>query len=331
MDVRQWFLRYAWVVNLLLLGGVAYVSAQTTNQYLANKFLSGTAEASVAVTSLDDRSREYHPPMDAIIGRDLFKAAKGAGDASLDLSDGDTADLKATDLRIKLLGIAYYGEDYAYNLATIKNLTDQKVEVYISGKDVLDDAKVHAVKMDHVILARADGNLEVLKLEEEKDKRGKKPGANTGGSPYSGMSDKEREEQLRKKREALRPRPPAGPDLSDRIKQINDNEFVIQKDAIDEALSNLNSIITQARVIPHFVGQGQDRKLEGFRIYRIKPGSIFLYLGLKNGDVIKSINGERMDSVEKGLQLLQSLRNETSFGMDIERQNNPIEFSYEVE
>lgn len=327
MDIRHWFIKYAWAVNLVLLAGVAYICARTANQYLANKLISVTPEKGVTINSRLNKGRQYQPPIKAIISRDLFKAAEGPLDLPVVNIDGDTTELKKTNLRLKLLGIAYNIEE---GIATIQSLTDQKIGVYLVGDTVTEDSSVHSMKIDQVILARASGVHEVLSLEKEESL--KKSKAN-----WNMLTPEERAKQLRGKKEARdksRPsklRGPRGPDLSGKIKEVSENEFVIQRDAIDEALSNLNSIITQARVIPNFVGKSGDRKLEGFRIYRIKPNSIFQYLGLKNGDVIKSINGEKMDSVEKGLQLLQALRSESKFSMNVERQKTPIELSYEVE
>ena len=158
------------------------------------------------------------------------------------------------------------------------------------------------------------------------------PGSLSGKVARREKSPEDKEKELQMRRDAMkRVRGVSGPDLSDKIEKVGENEFIIQKDAIEETLNNLNNIITQARVIPNFVGGGADRKVDGFRIYRIQPGSIFQYLGLVNGDVIKSINGEAMDNMEKGIQLLQSLRNETSFNLSIERQSKPLDLSYEVE
>jgi type II secretion system protein C len=330
MDIRHWFLKYSWAVNLLLLAVIAFICAKTANLYLVNSFFSVPAEKSrVALVSLRQGSG-YNPPVESILDRDLFDAKReDEFFASPEVSEGDTSDLMATDLRLSLIGIAFQGEDSILNLATIKNLKDQKTEVYRKGDPVPEDAVVNEVKIDRVILARNNGNLEELLLEAAKEKK-KKKGSRGYKEALEDASPEDRRKQFEALREKAERRQPKV-DLSDRIKQVGDNEFVIQKSAIDEALSNLNSIVTQARVIPNFQGRGDERTVDGFRIYRIQPGSIFQYLGLQNGDVIKSINGDKMDSVEKGIQLMQALRNETSFSMDIERQRNPVEMQYEVE
>jgi hypothetical protein len=116
-----------------------------------------------------------------------------------------------------------------------------------------------------------------------------------------------------------------------RIIETSPLHFVISKSAVDESLKNLDSVVTQARVIPNFTGRGEERYVDGFRIYRIQPGSIFQVLGLRNGDIIKTTNDKKMNSVEQGILLLQALRHEQSFHVVIEREGNLFDLHYTVE
>lgn len=329
MDIRQWFLKYAWAVNILLLALLAYILAGTANKYVSSKIISLAPQKSSRKVVLQAGDAKQEPPVDSIIPRDLFNASlEGGREISLGMQDSDTAEIKETKLRLALMGIAFFGESVKYNIATIKNLQDQKIELYQAGSPVGEDAVLFEVKYDRVILERGNGDREELLLAEAEKEKTSMRG---GGQGKGRLSKDERDKQKELFEERQRIRGGGNGDISDRIRQVGENEFVIQKSAIDDALANLNSIVTQARVIPNFTGTGDERTVDGFRIYRIQPGSIFLYLGLQNGDVIKSINGNVMDSVEKGLTLLQSLKNETGFSMNIERQRNPIELSYEVE
>ena len=61
--------------------------------------------------------------------------------------------------------------------------------------------------------------------------------------------------------------------VSKRFYEKSPRNFVFRKSAIEEILANLDSIVTQARVIPNFIGRGEERYVDGFRIYRIQPGS----------------------------------------------------------
>jgi type II secretion system protein C len=314
---------------MALIVAIAYLAARTTNGYVAGTMFPASPVSATRTTAAAANLAPAPAPLDAIVDRDLFNAKKNV-DSAAAVAAGDTADLKATELRLSLLGVAFFSDQAPLNIATIKNLKDQKIGVYRVGDPVGDDAKVYDVQLDRVLLARNGGQIEELMLEALKKQKKQAQNSMANFNPYQGLSQQQKIEYLKKRRMDVEAEGKKS-DLSGRIKQVGENSFVIQKTAIDETLSNMNSIITQARVIPNFVGDGDARTVDGFRIYRIQSGSIFEALGLQNGDVIKSINGEKMDSMEKGLQLLQSLRNETRFTMDLERQGNPVNYQYDVE
>jgi len=311
MDISSLYLRYNWTVNLALLALLAILSASTTNRILSARMTPSAPAPAVKVSAAPAPAERYNPSVSAILSRDIFKAAENSPGPVL--ADGDTAEAKETDLRLQLLGVVFSGDGHPWNIATIKNMTKQETGVFLKGDRVHEDAVIHQIRVDRVLLARSDGTLEELRLVEER-KRGKRARPGAASQPRKGP----------------RPTPRQELDLSEKIREVAENQYEIEEEAIRDALSNLNSIVTQARVIPNFEGHGADRKVSGFRIYRIQPKSIFQFLGLRNGDVIKSINGQEMDSVEKGLSLLQSLRDERRFNLVIERNRAPVEMSYEV-
>lgn len=316
MDVQGWYLKYHWAVNLVLLAVLALLCARTANSYLEKQLVSALPESAPKKAAARLQKAPFRAPVSSILARDLFKAAERS-QVEAEVSDGGTSgEIQETTLRLKLLATVIFGQvGNPNNIATIKVLKEQKTGIYVKGSKVVEDATVEEVQVDKVILVRADGSREELKIKEEAGLAG-----GGGRKPQTAAA------------EGIRPPRPELPDIGDQIKQVSDNEFVIQREAIEQTLSNLNSIVTQARVIPNFsTGEGGEKVVDGFRIYRIQPRSIFQFLGLRNGDVIKSINGEKMDSVEKGIKLLQDLRNETRFSLNIERQRSPLEISYEVE
>jgi len=115
------------------------------------------------------------------------------------------------------------------------------------------------------------------------------------------------------------------------VTKLGEHHFLIAKTTLDEHLADLNSIINQAQLVPNFVGPPDQRRIDGFRLYLDKTDSIFKALGLKGGDVLKSINGAKLDGVESGLTLFQTLRHETHFTLVIERRQFPIELHYQIQ
>jgi general secretion pathway protein C len=331
MDVRHWFLRYSWVVNLVLIAGVSIVSARTLNGYINDAVTAGGGGSTGNRPTPTAAPSAAPAPVDQIALRDLFDAAEQSSGVSDASTSGASSEVKETTLRLKLLGTTYQETLDKYTIATIKNLQDQKTNVYRTGDRVADGATVIMIDIDRVLLAH-NGGREELRLEEKGGKGAAAKAPNEGGG--RGPGDVPIEEIAKgrsNKQKALDNPNLPGNNLSKKIKQVGENEYVIEKKALDDALADMNSIVTQARAIPNFVGAGDDRKVDGFRIYRIQPGSIYENLGIMNGDVIKSINGENMDSVEKALTVFSALRSESRFSITVQRQQNTMDMKYEVQ
>lgn len=89
----------------------------------------------------------------------------------------------------------------------------------------------------------------------------------------------------------------------------------IPRASLDAQLQNLPKLLTQARAIPH-----QARgKPDGIMIDDIVPGSLYAKAGLKNGDVIRRINGRRLTRMDQGIRMFQALKNERGIDIEIAR------------
>jgi len=102
--------------------------------------------------------------------------------------------------------------------------------------------------------------------------------------------------------------------------------MVVNKAELDEALSNLPLLLTQARAVPYF----KDGKSVGLRLFAIKSGSMFETIGLKNGDILKSINGTSLADITQAVKLFEELRNERSISVQVERNREDKEFQYQI-
>ena len=122
-----------------------------------------------------------------------------------------------------------------------------------------------------------------------------------------------------------RPNGPGGPGLR-YSKKTGDNRWVISREAVLNALDDMGSVLTSARLTPRV----KNGAVEGFLVTEIKPRGIMDAVGLKNGDILKRVNGYEMTSPERAIQVLTALKGETSFDLDIVRNGRPESFHYEV-
>ena len=84
---------------------------------------------------------------------------------------------------------------------------------------------------------------------------------------------------------------------------------------VEGALSDLNKVMTQARVTPNMV----EGKTSGYRIFNIAPGSIYTKIGLQNNDVVERVNGVEIKSPDALYQLFQQMKNERKIALDFNR------------
>ena len=105
------------------------------------------------------------------------------------------------------------------------------------------------------------------------------------------------------------------------------NDFFLRSEELDQELNNFTKLLNQARVVPHT----KDGKFVGYQIRAIDKGSLYEKLGLKNGDIIREINGDPIDSPEKAMNLFKVLRNEKEFMLNLDRGGNDTHLNYHIQ
>jgi type II secretion system protein C len=85
-------------------------------------------------------------------------------------------------------------------------------------------------------------------------------------------------------------------------------------------LNNIDNAMQGVKAGPYRVN-GQ---IEGFQLIRIRPYNVLYDYGLRSGDIIKRINGKKIDTTEKLYNMWQGFKNESKLTFDIER-NGKIE------
>jgi general secretion pathway protein C len=94
------------------------------------------------------------------------------------------------------------------------------------------------------------------------------------------------------------------------------NNFTVSKDELQKQLKNLPELLQQARAVPYrdpYTGE-----MAGFKIVDIKAGSIFEKL-LERGDVIKEVNGTKVNSAAKAMEMYRTLKNSSDVKLTVER------------
>ena len=112
-------------------------------------------------------------------------------------------------------------------------------------------------------------------------------------------------------------------DINHNIKNEGNN-FEINKSFIKTKLTDLNSVLTQARAIPL---NNPDGTLS-FRIEEVEPGGIFSTLGINNGDVITRINGQPISSYNDVMGMMNQLSNLNAVNITVLRNGTETPMNY---
>jgi general secretion pathway protein C len=319
------FRKYTWIAHGLLLAAAAWLTARTVNTVVAASIrprplvdLSTLpAAAPAAVAARLDAERLYplfnlKPPPQATD----VAVPEAAPATPKNCADPRAAPAKS-GLRAQLVA-GVVAERPEWSIATIADLSTRDTRIYGVG-DRFQGATLLAVdRMRDPRDATGAGFKVVAVICNGGQKEYIDFDASEAGSAVSGLPG------------GMRPvgmdgEAPAGPDVTG-VRKLSENQYEIQKRVIDQSLSNLNTIATQARIVPSF----KNGVANGFKLFSIQPGSLYSSIGIENGDVIQRINGYEINSPDKALEIYQKLREASRVTIDIERNGHAIRKDYNI-
>ncbi len=108
--------------------------------------------------------------------------------------------------------------------------------------------------------------------------------------------------------------------------QVTSGSYVIDQRTLNAALDNIGQAMTDARLLPSM----KDGKVEGFRASEVRSSGIFATIGIKNGDVLLRINDFPIDSPEKAIQSLASLKGQSRIKLELLRDGQASTFNYDI-
>ena len=103
-------------------------------------------------------------------------------------------------------------------------------------------------------------------------------------------------------------------------------QYTIDRSAFEAALNNPQRFVHAARIVPSM----SNGVASGFKLYAIKPSSVFAALGLLNGDMLVSVNDIDLTSPEKALTVYSTIRATAVFHVAIVRRGVPLALTYTI-
>jgi general secretion pathway protein C len=101
---------------------------------------------------------------------------------------------------------------------------------------------------------------------------------------------------------------------------------VIDRREVEQAMSDLPKLLTQARAVPNMV----NGTANGFRLDYIAPASFYEKIGVRAGDILQRVNGVDIRDPSTMLSLLQQLKNERVVKLELVRNDQHSTVTYEL-
>lgn len=110
------------------------------------------------------------------------------------------------------------------------------------------------------------------------------------------------------------------------VEKVTDNRWSLSRSELTSVISNPSQLLAQVKVTP-YLEAGQVR---GFRLDDVKSGSLAESLGVRDGDIIKGVEGQRLDSIERTIQIYKEMKDRPMIRVEVERGGRPITLTYEI-
>ncbi|GHG74716.1 type II secretion system protein GspC [Comamonas sp. JC664] len=304
--MELFFRKYFWTVNLLFILLVGLLAASTVNLFVESAISPVPNGGSSTRAPTQPRRNDA-----ALAMLDLERLSRLTGiklpEPEPDVQEphgGATAELDPnaapvkSGMRVKLLG-TLVASNPDWSFASIQDMVTQRSQTFMVG-NTLQGATVESIERERVIIING-GRREFI-----------------DGNPGDGAF--------------VPPSPPvaqantAPPGDGSGIRATSENEYEVPRAEIDKTLNNLNQVAMQARIVPAF----KDGQAVGFKLFSIRPDSIYSKIGVQNGDVIRRINGFDLNSPEKALEVYSKMKDAARIEIEIERNGAPIRKSYNV-
>jgi general secretion pathway protein C len=313
VNVQDLVKRHFWVVGAFTIAICAFFGGRAVAHVIEGKVLGESTKppkteparpAAAAAPVADVRSKGGKPLADRnIFCSDCLPPVEVATTVQPSAGGGPPI----TQLPLSL--IATFVSD-KFRMATVLNTSTQAQGGYVLNGEIAGAGPIVAIETKYVDFKNtgAGGRIERISIDAEPPTAEPPPAVATGpvdtGAPKDEMS-------------AM---------LDAGIKKIDDSNFEIDRSMVDKLLANPLAATKGARVTASI----KNGKPNGIKLYAIRPSSVYAKLGLANGDTIHSINGNELDSLDKGLEVYQKVKDASGLEVEVTRRGKPMSIHYTI-
>lgn len=304
--------KYFWVLNLAVIAVCASFIGRATASSVVALLLRGDGPALPRREAPPAASGELGRNKDiaTILSRNIFCSSCAPIALTPDkvVEDGPVDPTpQRSSLNLQLLATMVSPGDMEWSMAVIRNNDDEKKRVGIYKRG--DSLPLGSAILAQVVEGRAYlvVGKRVEYLDSNKEAPPPPPVAVASAEPMPGETT-----GLEK-------------DIDKGVRCSGSN-CEVDRSLIDKVLANTTALATSARFVPSI----KDGKPNGFKLYAIRPGSMFAKIGLQNADLIKVINGLDMSTPDKALEAYTKLKSASHLTVMVERHGQNITLDYQI-
>lgn len=225
-------------------------------------------------------------------------------------TSSDPGSAVKSSLSLTLIATLVSENDKAWSFAYLFHPDDKRVRMYAIGRKLFQIEATVVDVLDRRVLIHREGRTEYIDLAT---------GDTMRGSPHASVVAK---------------KPPRSKsafskftqEISQGVKKIGPNKWEIQRSVLNKVLGNTTMLARSARIVPSV----RNGKPNGFKLYAIRPGSMYSLIGMQNGDTIRAINGQSITTPDKALAVYTQVRNASHLSIAFSRRGKAITHDYTI-
>jgi general secretion pathway protein C len=308
--------KYFWLVPVLVAIGSSALAAQGVSHILEGAFLSDSAElAEVEAPRPSQRppARETRSKSGATLAaRNMFCSACVPESPAADTETPvDPNAVPITSLPLQLLA-TNVARNEQHSFATIRNNATSSQGAYWKTQEIPGAGKVERIAGGYVDFHNPGTNRmeRISLLDTARPSEPPPPVATPAQVP---ASTGEPADELTAK-------------LDQGIRKMSEDSYEVDRSLVNELLANPMSVARGARIVPSV----KDGQPNGFKLYAIRPNSVYAKLGMRNGDTISSVNGFDLSSPDKALEVYTKVREASNLSVSVIRRGKPQTLNYNI-
>lgn len=311
--MQDYIKRYFWALGVVVALICAVIGARAANHVIEAKLLGDAARApKIDLPPPPPESEQVGQR--SKVGEEIAKRNMFCSDcappepAVTDVIVDDPDQVPLTSLPLNLVATNVSSRD-AFSFATIQNTQSESQGAYWIGSTIPGAGVVEKIQGKFVDF-RNDATKRLERISLLGDYVAP---ARPTPAPTADTSGNENRDELTAA-------------IDDGIKKLDDNNFEISRELVDKLLANPMSVARGARIVPSV----KNGKANGFKLYAIRPSSIYAKLGMMNGDTIHAINGFELTTPDKALEVYTKVKSASNLSVSVTRRGKPATIGYSI-